>query len=214
MQILLNKLRPTLRILTIILLSLGLLSCLRSSASKRFLKRPKRRPPVTNLDKKTQKFLQVISQLESSGGQNVDHTTMKSGIHANDAAFGSYGLMPNTIQDVAKRLSRLNKLDPDTQPLETLDKEQYGEYLRSNPVAEQKVADFLARNLLARMGGDELRSAYAWHNGSNLQPQDITDETLQNHFYPQRYKALSTPKAPNVAKEAKQKAIRKLSSSN
>lgn len=154
------------------------------------------------MDENTKKFLSLIGQLESSGGKNVAHRTIASGMHSGDNAFGTYGLMPNTTKMVANKLNRLNKLDEDTQPLYNLPKDEINQYMDAHPNAEEKAANFLARNILARMHGDELKSAYAWNQGSELKPEQITPEMMQNSQYVQRYKALQ--------ELAKQEALKKL----
>ena len=150
------------------------------------------------MDPKTQAFLNIIAQLETSGGKNLNHQQMQQGLHAGDTALGRYGLMPNTILNVAAKMNAAGKLDEDTAPLHQIPKEQMQDYLQNYPIAEEKVANFLARNLLARNKGNEPAAAYSWHSGSELQPNDITKENL-NSYYPQRYL--------NLKKEAQKKAL-------
>lgn len=47
--------------------------------------------------------LQILSQLESSGGKNKIHAMQNSGIHKGTRSVSSYGLMPNTVSEFVKR---------------------------------------------------------------------------------------------------------------
>ena len=143
-----------------------------------------------HMDKRTKEFLKIISQIESSGGKNINHPVINRGVNAGDRALGQYGLVPNTLQEIGNRLTRLGKADQDTAPLATLPKEQIPQYMQQNPNVEQKAADFLARNLLARMNGNEEFAAKAWHDGSNLKPDQMDVEQLKNDPYTQKYKKI------------------------
>jgi hypothetical protein len=45
----------------------------------------------------------ALSTMESSGGQNRNHPTVESGVQSGTHAVSSYGLMPNTIYELANR---------------------------------------------------------------------------------------------------------------
>jgi hypothetical protein len=47
--------------------------------------------------------MEGLSQIESSGGQFRDHPVNESGIQSGTKAVSSYGLMPNTVYEFAKR---------------------------------------------------------------------------------------------------------------
>ena len=49
-------------------------------------------------------FLEAIAGVESSGGVNFNHPTIKTGIHKGQRAAGTYGLMPNTVKEVVNRM--------------------------------------------------------------------------------------------------------------
>ncbi len=120
---------------------------------------------------------------------------MQHGIHEGDTAFGGYGLMPNTVVDVTNRLKALNKLSDNTNPIVGMPKEEINPYLQQNPQAEQEVADFLARNLLARMKGNEEFAAKAWNAGSNLQPNQMDEQQLINDPYVSKYREIARQRA-------------------
>jgi hypothetical protein len=87
------------------------------------------------------RFLKNIMDIESSGGKDVDHRIITSGIHKGDAAQGKYGLMPNTIEELKSR---------------------YGKDLN-----EDELATKLAERLLTKTGGDEPLAAAMWNQGHN-----------------------------------------------
>ena len=53
--------------------------------------------------KQVKSFLKNISQIESRGGEDMNHPEIKSGIHKGTKAIGRYGLMPNTVGEVLNR---------------------------------------------------------------------------------------------------------------
>jgi hypothetical protein len=113
-------------------------------------------------------FLSLISQLESSGGKNLAHKTIESGIHAGDTAIGQYGLMPNTIEEMARRSGR----GP-----------------ASVPQNEEEIARQLAAQVLSRQPSDEM-AAFSWNQGHNLSPNQIEERNYQEHPYVQRFQKL------------------------
>lgn len=140
--------------------------------------------PQDDSTNKIAQFLARISQIESSGGLNTVHPELTSGIHSGEHAFGKYGLMPNTIREMAKR-SQAKEL----QPLLTIPTEQlYGE-MSQHPEYEDKIAQTLAQHVLNREG-DEDKAAYAWNMGHNLPVERITDEKLNSSPYVQKFRLL------------------------
>jgi len=140
------------------------------------------------MENEINKFLEKISQIESSGGKNTNHKTMESGIHSGDSAFGNYGLMPNTVKEMAKR-ERMSG-GKELSPLLEMDGEQIKQYLRDKPEAEQIIARGLARKLLTRFGSPE-EAAYAWNQGHNLSPEKLAKRNFQDHDYVKKFQKLS-----------------------
>lgn len=137
-------------------------------------------------DKKIDDFLHNVSGVESSFGKNTKHKTMKSGIHANTSAYGNYGLMPKTINELANRMDKdsplksYNKMNPD-QIKESLDK---------NPDHQHQFAKFMANHLYDKHGGDENKMAYSWNMGHNIDSESIgtgRHANYMNHDYVQKY---------------------------
>lgn len=134
-------------------------------------------------------FLWNIMQIESSGGKNVNHPTVKYGISKGDRAIGRWGLLPNTIKDISNRMRAQGKLTPEIEKLASMDRDSMANHLNSNPHIELKLARFLANHVIKRNKGDLKRSAYAWNTGHNLFPSDITDDHILNSDYVAKFSA-------------------------
>lgn len=131
------------------------------------------------------RFLDKIAQLESSGGSNVEHSpAIKGGPNKGQTAVGRYGLMPNTIAEVASRASM-----PEAQ----MSPEEIAKKVETDPQFEEKIAKNLASIVLSRSGGNEEKAAYSWLMGHNIDPTQITDEQLKSSEYVQKYKELKVP---------------------
>lgn len=131
-------------------------------------------------DDKINALLKKISQLESSGGTNINHDLIQSGIHSGDSAIGQYGLMPNTIEEIARRNQMKDVL---AIPREELSN-------KFTPEMENQVARKLAELVLKRSGGNEEQAAYRWNMGHNMPSRKITPEALDQSRYIQRYRML------------------------
>ena len=130
-------------------------------------------------------FLDTISMNESSGGIDTDHEQMKHGIHAGDSAIGKYGLMPNTIKEMAVRMGS----DHPMAQYAKMDSKSISESIKKNPDHEQQIAKFMANHLHDRFGGDESKMAYAWNQGHNLTDKHFSTshKNYLNHDYVQKY---------------------------
>lgn len=145
-----------------------------------------------------EKFLKKIAQIESSGGLNLNHRSMKQGIHKGTAAIGKYGLMPLTIKDIIKRRLLAKKDVPSG--LTNIPKNNIQDYIEQNPTVEQDLAEQLAERLLLKHKGNELAAAYAWNMGSNLKPTDISQVNLATSPYVQKFAAtqIQEPEITNI----------------
>lgn len=136
-------------------------------------------------NKKIDSFLKAISMNESSGGKNTNHKTMESGIHSGDAAIGRYGLMPNTVKEMANRMGRENPLSIYSK----MDNNKISQSIKKNPKHEVQIANFMANHLHDKFGGDESKMAYSWNQGHNLTNDHFQDshKDYKNHDYVQKY---------------------------
>jgi len=130
-------------------------------------------------------FLKAISMNESSGGINTDHETIKHGIHAGDAAIGKYGLMPNTIKEMAGRMGK----DSPYYRYSKMKNNEIAEKINKNPKHEEQIANYIANHLYDKHGGNETRMAYSWNQGHNLTNKhfETTHKNYKNHDYTQKF---------------------------
>lgn len=130
-------------------------------------------------------FLKAIAMNESSGGKNTNHAEMKSGIHAGTSALGTYGLMPNTIREMANRMDG----DHPMKMYAGMENHQISQSMKKNPGHEGEVAKFMADHLHEKFGGDEDKMAYSWFNGHNLTDKHFatSHKDYQNHDYVKKY---------------------------
>jgi hypothetical protein len=126
-------------------------------------------------------FLNAISQLESSGGQNLNHPVIQSGPQAGQQAIGSYGLLPNTIQELSNRAKLQNSLTP-----EMAAAARNPAAVSQDPNLEKQFADQLANKVLNKFH-DPNMAAYAWNSGHNLTPEQIRERDFKNNPYVQKF---------------------------
>lgn len=121
-------------------------------------------------------FLQAIKQIESTGGIYKNHKPIVSGLHANTAAIGVFGLMPVTIKWLASynKDVTVNQWDLETIVLQ----------FEKSPDLQYKYAHKYLNFLIKIVGKEPSRLAYAWLNGPNKEPVD-----LENHYYVKRFHA-------------------------
>ena len=130
-------------------------------------------------------FLKAISMNESSGGVDTDHKTMQHGIHAGDAAIGKYGLMPNTIKEIATRMGSRHPLSKYSK----MSSDEISSSIKKNPNHEEKMANYLANHLYDKHRGNESKMAYSWNQGHNLTDKHFktTHKNYKDHDYTQKY---------------------------
>lgn len=138
-----------------------------------------------NKNKNINNFLKAISLNESSGGKNTNHKKMMQGIHTGDKALGQYGLMPNTIKEMAVRMGK----DHPMSKYAKMDNNTITQSIKENPDHENQIANFLANHLYNKFGGDENKMAYSWFQGHNLTNNhfNTSHKNYMNHDYVQKY---------------------------
>ena len=127
-----------------------------------------------------EEFLNYIQQIESSGGKNLNHPVVQSGVNAGDHAVGRYGLMPNTIRDTVKRGVASGTLPPE---MNNIDPSQL------RPSAEDQIAKALASRVLNKYH-DPAMAAYSWNQGTSLSPDQIKQRDFMNSDYVQKFNKL------------------------
>lgn len=142
---------------------------------------------LMNPDKvKRDSFLDIIGQIESSGGKNIDHPVIQNGIQKGDAALGRYGLMPNTVRELMVRRQVAGQQAP--MPVDE-DSTDMRSMINQNPQLEQDLANQLAQKVLTRQPNDEM-AAYSWNQGHNLSPDQVESRDYQNSPYVQKFQAI------------------------
>lgn len=149
--------------------------------------------PVPDIQKMDlQGFLKVIEQIESSGGKNFKHPTMKEGIHAGHTAMGRFGLMPNTIYEIANRAKAAGGLTPSMKKAAAIkDPVALKQYIERDPKIEREFAEQLALRLLEKHNNPD-KAAYSWNQGHNLSPETIEKRDYGNADYVKKFKKLRT----------------------
>lgn len=136
-------------------------------------------------------FLHKIAYNESGdepGGDNANfnHKIIKSGPQKGQTAIGTYGLLPNTVDEVLNRSK-----DPNLKELKNMDPDEQKAYLESHPDKEDLVARHLAAYDLDRQGGDPEKAAFAWNQGTNLTPEKIEARDYQNSDYVKKFNKIA-----------------------
>jgi hypothetical protein len=139
--------------------------------------------PSDNVDN----FLDSIGQVESGGGENFNHKPITSGMHKGHRAIGTYGLMPNTVDEVIQRSKGSTNYDPNMDKVLEMDPVEKKQFLETNPDVEKKIARTLASYVLKRQGGDEEKAAYAWNQGHNLSPDKIASMGYRDSDYVKKF---------------------------
>jgi len=134
-------------------------------------------------------FLGVISQIESSGGTNFNHAQIKDGIHEGHRAAGTYGLMPNTVNEILNRMKNTGSLDPKLEYLDGMNPKEMKVAIENNKEVEEMLAQDLAGKVLDRQGDPE-KAAYSWFQGHNLSPKQVKERNYQDHDYVKKYKKI------------------------
>lgn len=130
---------------------------------------------------KVQEFLDIIRQIESSGGKDTDHKVMQDGLHKGHAAMGQYGLMPLTVKELA------NRFDDDN--IRTTPVENIPGMIQKQPELEENLAQKLA-DLVLKKQQDEEKAAYSWNMGHNLSPEEIAKRDYMSHPYVEKFRRI------------------------
>ena len=150
---------------------------------------------------KMQALLDVIRRLESTDGQNVEHKTMESGLHQGSSAIGEYGLMPNTVREIANRARKDKSLTPEMDMVSRMPEEAMKNHLNANPHIQRQFAEKMARRLMEKHMGSEEKVAEAWLKGHNIPTEKLTDEQLNSSDRVKKFKEERMKMFPLLYKE-------------
>lgn len=157
-----------------------------------------------------EKFLELIRQIESSGGTDVQHPRMPSGIHKGESAMGQYGIMPKTAEEFVNRRRLHGEFGPDEAIMKQMSPEELKQFLADNQRVETNLAKDVSEHVLKRSKGDEEKAAYMWNMGHNKKASSIDEESLAEHPYVRKFKrlkALLDSKKSSPAEELKNSNI-------
>lgn len=127
------------------------------------------------------KELQAIAMNESSGGLNMNHVRMKSGMHKGDRAGGAFGLMPKTAIEIISKNEQLNKK---YSFVLTMDHDQISDKLAKDYQMSFDIANAHWKHLRKHMGPK--RAAYAWYNGAAA-AAGAEVQTIESDEYVQKF---------------------------
>lgn len=134
------------------------------------------------------RFLWNVRENETSGGINLAHKPVKHGKFKGETALGQWGLLKPTVDEILHRMKLSGKLTPEYERLTSMDRNQLDSHLKQNPQIELNLVRNLASHVLKRQRGNQHKAAYAWLNGHNLFPSDISEQHLLNSDYVSKYK--------------------------
>lgn len=139
------------------------------------------------------RFLWNVMQIESSGGNDLDHPMISDGPHRGERAIGRWALLRPTIREVIRRQIQDKTVDPKILGIYDHSRDQMEEFFKKRPHLELEVARYLARHVLQNHNNNYERGAYAWLNGHNL--KNIDDEKVKNSSYVSKFREydLSNP---------------------
>ena len=148
------------------------------------------------MDNQIAKFLEKIKLIESSGGSNTNHDEIQHGIHKGHSAYGSYGLMPNTIQELINRQKQAGPLQQDFKNIDQEDPNFVKAVLSARPDMERQLAEQLAEKLLNKTQGNEEMAAYGWNQGHNLPVERMTPEKIDEAQYIKKFREIGKKYGP------------------
>jgi len=154
------------------------------------------------------KFLSAISFLESSGGKNLKHRLMETGLHAGSSALGQFAIMPNTIRDIHGLMQQKGSplqgalgdkyKDEEFSQLATLPQLDMARQLKKRPELGLRAARYLATHLHHLHGGDPERMGFSWRFGHNRPTEHITPKMLEHSGYVKKFNQIYNTIKPNL----------------
>lgn len=127
------------------------------------------------------KMLNAISQVESSGGKNTKHKPTSQG-----RAYGQWALMPSVIHDTIR-------LNPDLKQHKKalrLEGDNLSHYMQDNPQLEHTIAQKHLSRLEHHFGQNPEALAFSWNQGVTGTNKALKQkQNIGQHPYVQKFKA-------------------------
>ena len=131
-------------------------------------------------------ILNAIKEVESAGGKNIKHKTVKKGLNKGMYSRSEYGLMPLTIKDTINGNGRLQKKYGN---LLTLKGDKFHEEYRKHPNIEKELASRHYDQIAKNFGHDLHKIAYAWLNGISGTKKAVKNgKDIKNHWHVKKVK--------------------------
>jgi len=156
--------------------------------------------------KQIKAMLEAIKSVESSGGKNIDHPVIDTGVNAGSRAVGQYALTPNTIREMLNRYPDLpyqdlkEKENPDIEKAVLQDRDTPPLIRREPASMEDNVASKMADYAINRQHGYMPAAIGSWNAGHNTDPEKMTD-MLDKEQYLQDYVNKAMPVYEDKMKE-------------
>jgi hypothetical protein len=133
----------------------------------------------------SQKMLNTIAQVESSGGKFANHRAL-GGLHEGERAYGKYGLTPAVIRETIKMHSDLRSKH---KKASALDGDDLHHYMQDNPGLEDAVANKHLKRLEHHFGPDPAKIGYAWLSGiSGTYKANKENKNIHDHWHVKKIK--------------------------
>jgi hypothetical protein len=127
------------------------------------------------------KMLNAISQVESSGGQNMAHKPTSQG-----TAYGKWALMPSVVQDTIRLNPDLKRQHRKALKLQGQD---LTHYMQDNPKLEQEIVNRHLDRLEHHFGQNPAAIAYGWNQGVTGTNKALNQkQDIGAHPYVQKFK--------------------------
>lgn len=156
----------------------------------------------------THPLLGAIAEAESSGGKNIDHQTVTSGLNKGHTAGGMFGMMPKTAAFAIKKDLELAKKYPDlVEAASDIDKNHkiFTDKFNNDPEA---AADFAKSvfNYNKKRTKDKAMLVHSWLNGLKGSWNKYKDEgssAISDHWYVKKILDLYNAKKPKQKQQLK-----------
>lgn len=109
-----------------------------------------------------------IAQVESTGGENLEHKTLKGGMHKGQTAGGPWGMMPKTAAYIMKVSKKLRDKYPELSKHAADVEKNHGkitETLNNDPNMAYDFANTLFNHIKSVHGDDKDKIIHSWHHG-------------------------------------------------
>jgi len=159
-------------------------------------------------------FKKLISAMESSDNPDVKHPPVKKGVNKGDTAIGQYGLMPNTIRELANRAEKSGQETISDDIIQSSSNLQIEDMLKNRPELMDLYVNRLMKHVMDKSKNNPEEAYLRWLYGHNLPDNRIQrlkksdDKTMKRmrdiintkHLMSEQPDLLQIPEEPFVDK--------------